>query len=498
MLDSCMREFDFESAYHLLTHTTGFCSSRINGTNDDNTEVLFMTKSVGNHVIYSDLRLWEKVVSLHKRNGQREKNASNEAFNDQETNQRDEFDATVSTLYEMLGYGIPANDLAKFASRIATIKLFSSDRAEKIMMLARRLALKRDVIDNERDLMLGQITSIDTVKSSSLIAPYENLTDLQWEEVSWSHSTSHNESKDEQIGQSPITSLTSFGSSLVVSGALDGSVYLAHTFNLGQKLSSNHEGKGLCGIRLECSKQFSSTLHPFPVEDNIAAISCLAASKGATHTTRTDAFVSNEDIDEDAIIEAVSGCRIIGGMTDGDIRVWSVQDILSHEFAKDSEDTISMTSEILATPQSSLIRSRANASIRALEASKQGRFLGNHRGGCQCLSIPDQIYRPDSLISGGNDGLIKQWSLDPKSSSRRKSLGGKTSRILFSGRKNSDKSTGQEEVNVLAGHGGKVLCLETAWHCDKLLSGSADQTMKLWDLASNTNQCIQTMTGHSG
>ena len=62
-------------------------------------------------------------------------------------------------------------------------------------------------------------------------------------------------------------------------------------------------------------------------------------------------------------------------------------------------------------------------------------------------------------------------------------MGGRTSRMLFSGRENSNKVIGQDAVNVLAGHGGRILCLQTAWHCDKLLSGAADSTMKLWDLA---------------
>lgn len=77
-------------------------------------------------------------------------------------------------------------------------------------------------------------------------------------------------------------------------------------------------------------------------------------------------------------------------------------------------------------------------------------------------------------------------------------MGGRTSRMLFSGRENSNKVIGQEAVNVLAGHGGRILCLQTAWHCDKLLSGAADSTMKLWDLAGSGNQRIQTMIGHSG
>jgi WD40 repeat protein len=40
--------------------------------------------------------------------------------------------------------------------------------------------------------------------------------------------------------------------------------------------------------------------------------------------------------------------------------------------------------------------------------------------------------------------------------------------------------------------------VETAWHGDRLLSGAADRTIKLWDLASQSGgRCLQTMHGHT-
>lgn len=40
--------------------------------------------------------------------------------------------------------------------------------------------------------------------------------------------------------------------------------------------------------------------------------------------------------------------------------------------------------------------------------------------------------------------------------------------------------------------------METAWHGDRLLSGAADRTVKLWDLASQSGgRCLQTMHGHT-
>lgn len=482
MLDACMKEPDFESAYRLLTHTTGFCSI--------NQDMTFLTKSVGMHLIYSDLRLWERVVLLHKRNSQRDKTGGSEKTELPEAAENDEYEASVSTLYEMLSYGMTADDLAKFAARIATEKFFSKDKAHKIMMLARKLALKCDETDAVRDAMLlRKVIVADEDEPSPIIGAYGRGSDIVWEEVSWSHNTSSALTPSEQIGHSPITALTSFGSSVVVSGALDGSIFLAHTFKLF---------KGINGINLEMASPNSSS--STQTDEIVGAISCLAVSKGSHHSARPNAFALDKDLDNETILGAVAGCRVIGGTTGGNIRVWSVQDILSHELGQDSDDLSSMISDSYATTQSSHVRSRSSLDSGPAKATRRGRAIGSHRGGVTCLSVPAQIYRPDTLISGGNDGLIKQWSLEPKapSASRRSSMGGRTSRMLFARDNSTKKRLGQEELNVLAGHGGRILCLEAAWHCDRLLSGAADLTVKLWDLASSGNQCIQTMIGHSG
>jgi WD40 repeat protein len=50
----------------------------------------------------------------------------------------------------------------------------------------------------------------------------------------------------------------------------------------------------------------------------------------------------------------------------------------------------------------------------------------------------------------------------------------------------------------LTGHGGRVLCVNTAWHGDRLLSGGADRTVRLWDLASGNGKCLHSLSGHFG
>ena len=55
------------------------------------------------------------------------------------------YETTVSTLYEMLGYGIPAEELARIATQVSKKRgWFSTERGHSLLMLARRLSVKRE------------------------------------------------------------------------------------------------------------------------------------------------------------------------------------------------------------------------------------------------------------------------------------------------------------------------------------------------------------------
>jgi WD40 repeat protein len=51
---------------------------------------------------------------------------------------------------------------------------------------------------------------------------------------------------------------------------------------------------------------------------------------------------------------------------------------------------------------------------------------------------------------------------------------------------------------ILSGHGGRILCVKSAWHGDRLLSGGADRTVRLWDIAGSGGKCLVSMSGHLG
>ena len=99
MLEACHHEYDYKAACKLLIHTTGFCTA------DENMMVCYMTKQIATHKIYGDLRLWDRVLLIHQQDRQCDKNVNETKATRAESAENDEYEATVSTLYEMLGYG---------------------------------------------------------------------------------------------------------------------------------------------------------------------------------------------------------------------------------------------------------------------------------------------------------------------------------------------------------------------------------------------------------
>lgn len=559
MLEACQSGKDYAAAYRLLTHTTGFCTLILPDKDDphQHSEVIYMTKRICMHPIFTDLLLWERVLLIHKKDRQRDKstgsNTSNQSTTSAENNNRnqtnnavasdsdesDDYEAAVSTLYEMLGYGMPSDNLAKFASRISQEKFLSIEREQKLLMLARRLVLKcDDVTDAERDLNLlspsmdskdehnaNAATMPSTIEGDTTTFMAEEKT--EWEELVWFHpmiiessNTKNQLSPTAEDGstnaaqqlmenscrKAPITNLIAFGSSVFATGAIDGSIFVAHTSKYKDKENDSSTTEGsqnirtkttVKGLRLDWGGRH--TVPSSGVDDGyfgVGAVSCLAASKGPDHH-----FQSGDSTltDNEMLLSRNSGHHIVAGTTNGDLRVWSLKDVLAAHIAKscDPNDTSSTASsdEVLGT--------------RRIVDILRGKPLGGHRGGVTCLDIPSHIYRPDCVVSGGADGLIKLWSvrntIGKGGRSNTRSLSLSSARMRFAGGRDNGhtpshrrKNSGFEPQDVLSGHGGKVLCLETAWHGDRLLSGGADMTLKLWDLASSGGKCFQTMMGQKG
>lgn len=140
-------------------------------------------------------------------------------------------------------------------------------------------------------------------------------------------------------------------------------------------------------------------------------------------------------------------------------------------------------------------------SASRLKFSLRGRALSGHRGGVTCIDVPSQVYRPDSLVTGGEDGLIKLWGLRAPTGSRRASTTNATSSgdvDVGSNTGMQQRGRGGEALSTLSGHIGRILCIKTAWHGDHLLSGGADRTIRIWDLATSGGKCIHRLCGHFG
>ena len=324
-------------------------------------------------------------------------------------------------------------------------------------------------------------------------------------------------------------SLTSFGPHVVATGGLDGSIFLAHTIKNRQRdedslVSGAFLEWGVGGAR---GMNVGSTSSAIDGEFGVGAVSCLAAVRGpgyrnagsASNVSRKD----SNDTNEMGLLAAMDGCRIIGGTTGGDLRVWSVKDVYASTIATSHTkgDATAAAAELLTASSvtnsiyqhssgttstfsrgANLADTNSSAVVR-LKSPVKGRALSGHRGGVTCLDVPSHIYRPDSVVSGGNDGLIKLWSLrqqpgrrSVQASQQRTSLDGTGQDSSSAVRKRT--ALGTEAVEVLTGHEGKVITIKTAWHGDHLISGGADRSARLWDLAGGGGKCVHTLKGHLG
>eukprot|EP00980_Cylindrotheca_fusiformis_P013264 scaffold3373_cov137-Cylindrotheca_fusiformis.AAC.24 len=510
MLDSCMEYNEYEPGYRLLTHTAGFIMVLDRDEEDDGEvemaahHVVSMTSRIGLHPFFADLGVWNEVMALHLRDRQSEKRTETTLSEDESEDEEDEgeleYEAAVATLYEMVGYGIPGEELSRFAMRASEkYGWFCDDRGRQLLMLARRISLRRDQANPGGAADAGDIELISKGKDrvhgpTSMIqrATTAEDADHTWVNVGWCHPAAPSsvlkqdakvsDSTDGYMKRSPVTALASFGSSVVATGGLDGSVFIAHSvFD-----DSGESGTQVRGIHLDWGS--ASRAGAGSSSDGVygvGAVSCLAASYGSSqHIAIHGHKDTAEEGSDDGVLASMEGSRVVAGTTAGDLRVWSVKDVYSavQELKKGEDNEIDQTSMF-----------GSGTSSTRLKFSLRGRALSGHRGGVTCIDVPSQVYRPDSLVTGGADGLIKMWSLRAPTSGRRSSNVATSQEAESVGPRNR----GGDALDVLSGHNGRVTCVQSAWHGDRLLSGGADRTLRVWDL-TGTGKCLHRLTGHSG
>lgn len=568
VLEACTEELNYESAYRLLTYTGGFCTSSTTASIQSEQKTIYMTEKISIHPVFADLRLWDRVLLIHQQGQQisdRKDDVAETAESEfslldevptdnEDITDNDAYDSVKSTLYEMVGYNVPAEEVSRFATRISEEKgWFATERGQALLVLARRLTAKRDEGDVDRELANTSFlrkdttTSVDVSRRDSLpskdfgVDGIFNDDYLDSEEIAWSHpsvclvtyerastrailgnilggasdiqslgsNSSHGlhksyhgvsqkgrSSKKEVLdanagdyaGRVAITAMASFGGSAVVTGGIDGSIFLAHTINFGDEST----GQSVYGVQLNWGVKYI-------VNDSTSgSVTCIAASKGSRFGGISDKSASKSvsDQDEEEISASMDGCHIIAGTADGTLRAWLLKDTYYAScvarwgagLGSVSSPTINNRSQHGSGATS--VRLKADDFEKTQEALA-GFAIGGHRGGVTCMDLPPRMYRPDSLVSGGEDGLIKLWSLKSLSTTDQKITQLRQSSL-------SDFVDDPDAQGVLTGHGGKIICLKTAWHGDRLLSGGADKTVRLWDLCSSVGKPIATLRGHLG
>jgi WD40 repeat protein len=322
------------------------------------------------------------------------------------------------------------------------------------------------------------------------------------------------------------------GSSVVVTGGLDGGVFMARKVAPQEQeteVDTYSDPSGVRGVHLDWGSSGSryavgSASTSMDGEYGVGAVSCLAATRAANQSYHALMSPRSPEkdvvgaLDDEELLDAMEGCRVVAGTTCGDLRVWSVKDVLSAVFFANRGGDLSASAQSEArtfhrggegassTTMSGRRKSTtdfaAGSSLTRLKFSLRGRALSGHRGGVSCVDVPSNVYRPDSVISGGADGLIKLWSLRAPGSGRRSELDQgslmttKGAVDQLSPRTKAARSG--DALSILSGHGGRILCVKTAWHGDRLLSGGADRTVRVWDLAGSGGKCLHSLSGHFG
>jgi WD40 repeat protein len=560
MLDACMEDWDYNSAYSLLKLTAGLYCTVGDG---ESASIAYMTQKMGNHPIYADLGVWEKAKEVHLAASRKDTSKQSSDDENEGDDDNDEYEAAVATLYEMLGYGIPAEELARFASRVSENSgWFRSERGQSLLLLARRICMRRDQGEASSASQTSDLEMMSPTASRSARASvdttdqHETDSANDWLEIGWVHPAAQSSRRmmadktkrmgapvqqvqvddrlqksgsDSYMKRSAITTMAYLGSSVIVTGGLDGGVFLARRVKRGpgERDEDGADPSEVRGVHLDWGSSGSryavgSSAASLDGEYGVGAVSCLAATKATNQSYQSLMFSRQssrkdtvDDLDDEEVLQAMEGARVVAGTTCGDLRVWSVKDVLSAVFyANHGGDFGSAADSRTSRPDgssSSFLSKRksgtdyaAGSSLTRLKFSLRGRALSGHRGGVSCIDVPSHVYRPDSIISGGADGLIKLWSLRTSAAGRRNELdqgsmlaaASKGSTESMTSRAKSSRSG--DALSILSGHGGRILCIKTAWHGDRLLSGGADRTVRVWDLAGSGGKCLHSLSGHLG
>jgi hypothetical protein len=127
-------------------------------------------------------------------------------------------------------------------------------------------------------------------------------------------------------------------------------------------------------------------------------------------------------LDDEDVPSTIEGNRLLTGTTCGDLLVWTVKNVFAAVIYTNGGDVPNQCERTIfhhgGEGVSGFVGCRktshhfgAASSLTRLKFPLRGRTLSRHNGDVTCIGVPSNVYRPDSLVSGGVDGLIKLWSL---------------------------------------------------------------------------------------
>lgn len=112
--------------------------------------------------------------------------------------------------------------------------------------------------------------------------------------------------------------------------------------------------------------------------------------------------------------------------------------------------------------------------------------LHGHDGSFVYCLVAEWDGQPQRALSGGEDGKLLLWDLDA-------AAGNSGCTVAAGDEGGPDRGCGL--LHEFHGHGDCVSCLTVDWHLQRALSGSWDNTMRIWSLDSGT--CLQELCGHT-
>jgi len=289
-VEACRRDHDYMTAYKLFARANSYRTSiSINGVSS-NDFFLNMAKELSSHPSYGDYRLWEAVFGAQKKDKQ--SNHPSKPLHGVDTDSGS-YDAAVATLYEMINYGLPSDFVLRFAAQLSQNVFSGSAKGHQLLLYVRRIAKNAE----ESRALDKAIETSNSKKASNSNWIEDMYNEHSWDEIAWYHpsafdpramnnvplgrgdhdknvykqvagnalssNSAHTRSQSASadlydplnaegyVGRTPVTCLASFGSSVIVSGAIDGSVF--YRFCQG----ASDTNTNVSGIRMKCPSRGS-------------------------------------------------------------------------------------------------------------------------------------------------------------------------------------------------------------------------------------------------